>query len=366
MKTRINLIPAQFTEKERLLVQFGNLSASVFRYNSGVCGLRISNEKGELVVLPYQGQQIWSAEFGDTGMKRRNITMRSMFAEPRPTQEFLGTFGGFCQHLGATATGSPGPEDHHPLHGELPNAPYQRAAVITGEDEKGPFIAVTGHYRHQAFFGADYLAEPLVKLRAGEASFSISMQITNMKQSDMELMYASHVNFRPVDNGRLSYTARCTPEHVRVRREIPSHIQVDAGYKDLIAALENAPEKHHILSPDLICNPEVVFKIDYLADAEGWAYSMQTHPDGSADYIRHRPSQLPKGTRWISRTPDHDAIALVEPGTCEQDGYTAEKKKGNIVNLRPGEQFSATFECGVLEPGKASQMADKIDKILCE
>ena len=364
MKTRILLSPSQFTEQEQPVVRFGNLTATAFRYSTGVCGLRITNKRGSLVVLPYQGQQIWSAEFGDLGMKRRNITMQSMFSEPRPTRDFLATFGGFCQHLGATATGSPGPEDSHPLHGELPNAPYQEASLITGEDKKRPYLEITGKYNHQSFFGPNYLAEPTVRLYDAESFFLVSMQIKNLNQTPMELMYASHVNFRPADHAHLLYTAHCTPQHVRVRKEIPSHIQVDDGYKDLISILAKNPDIHNVLDPNLVFNPEVVFKIDYLADEEGWATSMQLHQDKSADYIRHRPDELPKGTRWISRTPDHDAIALVEPGTCEQDGYTAEKRKGNIVILGAGEQFASTFECGVLGPRKSKEMKAKIAKVL--
>ena len=63
-ETRINLAPQFFTERERPLVEHGVLSASTFLFDSGVCGLRLRNELGQLVMLPFQGQQIWSAEFG--------------------------------------------------------------------------------------------------------------------------------------------------------------------------------------------------------------------------------------------------------------------------------------------------------------
>ena len=36
---------------------------------------------------------------------------------------------------------------------------------------------------------------------------------------------------------------------------------------------------------------------DYVADDAGWAHTLVVHPDGSADYIRHRPAQLPCATR---------------------------------------------------------------------
>jgi len=120
------------------VVEFNTLCATAFRYPSGVCALRLENAKGSLVLLPFQGQQVWSAEFGDTSFVRRQLTMRSMFTEPRPTQDFLSTFGGFFQHCGVTGVGAPSPEDTHPIHGELPNAPYQKAYLLIGKMKKDP------------------------------------------------------------------------------------------------------------------------------------------------------------------------------------------------------------------------------------
>jgi hypothetical protein len=132
---------------------------------------------------------------------------------------------------------------------------------------------------------------------------------------------------------------------------------------DFIEELGKHPEKHHVLAPGLAFDPEAVFFIDYLADADGWAHSMQLHPDGKADYIGHRPEQLPKGTRWISRTADQDAIALVEAGTCEPEGFHAEQAKGNVKYLAPGETFRADFRIGALSPEEAQAMARKIVSI---
>jgi hypothetical protein len=61
MQTIIHLSPEQFTTNEILLAEHGEFVASVFRYPSGVCAVRLKNSLGELVLLPYQGQQIWDA-----------------------------------------------------------------------------------------------------------------------------------------------------------------------------------------------------------------------------------------------------------------------------------------------------------------
>ncbi len=358
-ETRITLAPAQFGERERTLVTYGPLTATAFRFDSGVCGLRLQNAQGELTVLPFQGQQIWSAAFGG-----RPISMRSAFEEPQPTRDFLATFGGFLQHCGLSGVGGPGPEDTHPLHGELPNAPYQSAYLVTGEDAAGPYIGIGGTYRHTVTFSANYTAEPLVTLHADASGFRVGMTITNHKHSPMELLYLMHINFRPVDHGRIVYSAPSTPQAVRTRTEIPGHIRPIPGYREFLERLAKDPALHEVLAPELPFNPEAVLFIDYLADDAGWAHSMLVHPDGSADAIRHRPGELPHATRWISRTPDHDAIALVEPGTAEPRGYHAAKASGQVLSLGPGERFTCGIEVGALNAEQAAAAEARIRAIV--
>jgi hypothetical protein len=359
--TSVYLTPQFFDEKERTLIAHGTLTASTFCYGSGVCALRLKNEYGELILLPFQGQQIWSAAFGG-----RDLTMKSMFTEPQATREYLETYGGFLLHCGATAMGVPTAEDTHPLHGELPNAPYQRAFLVFGEDDRGPYLGLGGRYQHTVAFSYNYVALPLIRLYAGSTIIRASMTITNLKQTEMEWMYLAHINYRPVDHGRLVYSAPCTPEHVRVRRSIPSHVRPGPGYVEFLEELGEHPERHHLLAPDLVFDPELVFSIDYLADDEGWAHSMQVHPDGSADYVAHRPDELDTGVRWICRTPDQDALGLVLPATAEPEGYSAEKAKGNIKVIPPRGQVHFDLEIGVLTPGEAQAMEAKIEQILAD
>jgi hypothetical protein len=342
-----------------LLVEWGGLVASTSRHDSGVEILRIANKVGSLMLLPFQGQQIWSAEFGG-----RNLTMKSMFDYPRATENYLENYGGFLLHCGATAMGVPSKEDHHPLHGELPNACYQVAYLLVGEDDRGAYLALGGRYQHTVAFSHNYVAEPLVKLYAGASLIHVEMTITNLKNSEMELMYMAHANFRPVDHARLVYSSPGTPQAVRVRRTIPSHIRPKPGYAEFLDELARHPEKHHVLAPELMFDPEVVFFIDYLADAEGWAHSMQVHPDGQADYIRHRPAQLDKGVRWICRTADQDALGLILPATAEPEGYAAEKAKGNLKVLPPYGIFFIEYELGALNADEALFMEEKIKGVV--
>jgi hypothetical protein len=358
-KTLLHLQSSMFEDRERVLIESGPFRVSGFRYDSGVCALRMNNDRGEIVMLPYQGQQIWSACFDG-----RDLTMKSMFGEPRDTRTYLETYGGFLLHCGATSMGVPTSLDNHPLHGDLPNAPYQKAFIVVSEDETGPYVALSGIYQHTVAFNFNYTAEPFVKMREGSALVSVDITIRNLKNSPMPLMYLAHANFRPVDDARLVYSAISDAEHVRVRTSIPSHIHPLPGYKEFIDKLSAEPSLHHLLRHDLAFDPEVVFYIDYLTDAQGWSHSMQVHPSGIADYIAHRPTELSKGVRWISRTADQDALGLLLPATAEPEGYHAELEKGNVKQLDAHQQYDIHMVMGALTASEASKMSDTIQKIV--
>ncbi len=358
MKATLHIIPDQFTSYETLLVEHGELTASTFRYPSGVCALRLKNSLGELILLPYQGQQIWNAT-----MRGRRLTMKSMFDQPYRTRDFLSTYGGFLLHCGATAMGAPASEDNHPLHGELHNAPYQSATLILGSDEKGEYIGLTGLYRHTVAFNYNYTATPLVKLYEDSSVFTVSMTIKNLKASPMPLMFLEHVNFRPMDGGRLVQTVICDSQNMLVRANIPPFMEVAPGYREFVKVLQEHPEKHLVFDPTMVYDPEMVLYLNYLADKSGWAHTMQIHPDGSADLLRHRPRQLNHGVRWICRTADQDAIGM-EPCTAEVEGFSAENKKGNVRSLLGSAIFISELEVGVLPPDEARREESLIKQVL--
>lgn len=339
------------------ILDFGEFRVATFRYPTGVAAVRITNSRGTIVVLPFDGQQIWDVIFDD-----RRVTMRSMFTEPRGSVPYLETYGAFLLHCGATAMGGPRPSDTHPLHGELPHARYQEAWIELGEDERGPWVELSGTYQHTVAFAHNYIATPRVRMGCGSATLEIGIAIENLKRTPMDLMYLAHINIAPVDNGRLVYSARCDTDHVRVRTAIPSHITPPAGHREFLQRLAADPALHNTLSPGLPYDPEVVLYVDYEADEAGWARTMQVHPGGGADVIRHRPSELDHGVRWISRTPDQDCLGAVLPATAEPEGYTAEKEKGNVKTIAAGARWETTYEAGILTAAEAEAEARLIER----
>jgi len=345
-------------DSEHVLVRSGELMATLFRFSSGVLAVRLTNRLGSIVMLPYQGQQIWSATIDG-----RSLGMQSMFDEPQPTTAYLHTYGGFFVHCGATRMGVPGPTDTHPLHGELPNAPYQQAWLTVGTDARGEYLALSGTYRYTVAFQDNYVATPEVRFYAGLRVWSVTMTISNHKKTAMDLMYLAHINYRPVDHAVLLTTAPTTAQAIRVRQSIPSHISPAPGYREFIAALAENPGLATTLEPGLGFDPEVVFTIDAAADEDGWAHSIQRLPDGTADYVAHRPDQLPFVIRWISRTPDQDCLGFAMPATAEPEGYTAEKSKGHLQSIAGLARWECAFVVGVLDAQKVNDIVAVLDKI---
>jgi hypothetical protein len=360
MEGRIRLNRSFFSETERELFSFGDLSAILFTYPTGVHGVRLKNRTGALEILPFKGQQIWDATFNG-----RKLTMRSMFLNPKNVDFFLHTYGCFMMHCGALRMGVPGPEDDHPLHGELPYADYLEAELLFGQSERGPWVAVSGMYEHDVAFSAHYQARPRVTLYGDSNLFDISMEIRNRSSYSMDLMYMCHVNFRPVDNGRIIQSAGWDPGYMQLRTSIPGHVKVTPEFEAFQERLRASPELTRVIRPEDEYHPEVAFFIQHpLKDSAGLSHFMQVHPDETADYICYRPDELERATRWIVRTADQDALGLALPATCDAEGYTAEKKKGHLKQLEGNSSVKFNITAGMLGPKEASLMKEHITSIM--
>lgn len=358
MAVVVPLHPADFPERgHRPFVAAGAMRAEAFRYASGVAALRLVTPRAEVVLLPFMGQQVWRAAFDG-----RELAMGSMFDEPVETSEYLETYGAFFIHCGLTRIGPPSADDPHPLHGELPLARFETAELLV--DEAAQRMTLRGRYRHRLAFTASYEATAQVGLGADATALDVAIAVENRRAAaPLELMYLGHANFRPVDDGALVYAARYTPEDVVVRRSIPSHVDAGPGYAEFLEVLGRDPARHHRLDPRLPFDPEVVFTIRMIADADGWTHAMQRHPGGEADFVSYDARALPLAIRWICRTGDQQGLGIALPATAGVEGYAVEKAAGRIVAVPPGGAWGARMRMGALDAKAAEALAARIERL---
>jgi hypothetical protein len=103
--------------------------------------------------------------------------------------------------------GNPTAEDNHPPHGELPFAKYDSVYIISGKDEFGEYVGVSGVYSTKLCYEVNYDFSPIVKLYDNATYLDVEVNFTNNKDVPLEHYYLCHINHLPVDGSVLSYTA---------------------------------------------------------------------------------------------------------------------------------------------------------------
>ncbi|WP_372803942.1 aldose 1-epimerase family protein [Paracoccus seriniphilus] len=351
-----DLFPTGWT---RVLAENAAFRIEAFRFSTGVEGLKVANRRGMITVLPYLGQMIWDAEFDG-----RSLAMGNAFAAPRHGASILETYGAFAYHAGLLRNGTPGPEDSHALHGEMPVATMDSACLLLGQDDAGSFVEISGQVEYVMGFGAHYMARPRIRLRADSGLMDVEMQVENLSAHPMELMYMLHANFDFVADARIHQPAPFSPTHTQVRKAIPGHVTPSAEFLALLDDLAENPARMAQLSePDLYA-PEQVFYIKGLGvDGQDRTRLAMELPEGGAFSVEYAPRDLPHCVRWILNDGDAQVAAFALPSTCEPEGYTAEKAKGHVRMLAPGEVARFPVTLGYLGAHEAPAVLDEIAKL---
>ncbi len=359
MEGRLYLKPTHFSSAETVLVESGSLKAVTFTYSTGVHAVRLESGRGHIVVLPYQGQQIWDAVFDG-----RRLTMNSYFSEPVASRNLFDSYGAFLYHCGALRMGTPGPEDDHPVHGELPAAPYSEAWVVIGEDDRGKYLGLSGSFNYIRAFGDKYRAQPLARLYEGSTLVDVSMTIENQAHYPMDLMYMCHVNYLPAENGEIIQPTGWGTDDMIIRSVIPGHVHPTPEYLELLESLKKDPGVLRTFKAGQEYSPEIVFYVKNLrSDPNGWTHMIQKHQDGTADYVSYDVGDLDHTVRWILKHKDQQVNGMALPATCDPEGYTNEKKKGNVRSLDALSTKSFAVRVGYLDQRSTVEMERTIQSL---
>ena len=362
MQNKLFIYENYFTEKEKVIFSCGNLSASLFIYDTGVKAIKIKNSKGSATILPYMGQMVWRADFNG-----KELAMKSIYDQPiQPKTVYGESYGCFLMHCGLTAMGNPTAEDTHLPHGELPFAKHHDVCIFSGSDENGDYVGVTGTYSLKLCYEVNYDFTPVVKLYDNATYLDVQSSITNNKDVPLEYYYLCHINHCPVDGSKLYYTA--DRKKIKVNHEVPENYFNEEGAKktnDYLDRLDKDPSiMDEVGAEGQAYQPEIVFGImSYKGDENGDAYTMQINPDKTATFVIHKPEELPFGVRWISRTEDEDAIGMVLPATAEHFGRLYCQRNNQQRYLKKGETVTYHIKTGLLDKEQAEKMQAKIKKM---
>jgi hypothetical protein len=353
------LHPALFGEKERLFLNSDGVKVSLFRYDTGVAAVRLANERGYTIVLPYLGQMLWDANFDGV-----RLGMGHRYPAPRPAKVISETYGCLAFHSGLLRNGSPSPADTHQLHGEFPCAALESATLEVDSDGRGAFVRLAGRREHIDGFTSHYLARPSVTMRPGNTLLEIGMAVENCSDAPMDLMYNCHINFAFVEGGRILQAAEYTPENVSVRTAVPEHVKATPAYLKLLDDLGVNPGLMASLDPSLGFDPEQVFYLSSLGcDEAGRTHVMLRRPEGDGFAVSFSPAEFPHPTRWLLRNKNVQAAGIALPATCRPEGYLAEQRANRVRSLASGAGQSFHVGLGYLDQPAAERLESTIRRL---
>jgi hypothetical protein len=246
----------------------------------------------------------------------------------------------------------------------MPAAPYSDAWIVMGEDDGGAYLGVSGTYRYAKAFGDAYRATPEVRLYQDRTVLDISMTIENLSHYPMDLMYMCHVNFMPARNGEIIQAAGWDTQDLVIRSSIPPHVKPTPQFLAFMESLQKDPGVTRIMRPEDQYNPEIVFYIRNLrCDPRGRTHMLQKHTDGSSDYVSWNVKELDHTVRWILIHDDQKVMGMALPSTADPEGYTAEKKKGNVRTIEGNGRVRFEVQAGSLDAAQTRQMESTIQAL---
>jgi len=130
----------------------------------------------------------------------------------------------------------------------------------------------------------------------------------------------------------------------------------------LLAELAANPERMERLDEPSRYDPEQVFYIKGAkVGADGLVHYLLKRPEGDGFAIAWDPEIMPHTIRWVLANSDQRVAAFAMPGTCEPEGYTAEKRKGNVRSLAGGAKASFVTHVGYVDATQADAAVQFIE-----
>jgi Domain of unknown function (DUF4432) len=304
----------------------------------GVSTLRVRTAAGlELWVVPDRGMDIFEASFLGKSLSWHSPTgmVHPAYYSSRGPEWLKSFCGGLLATCGISTVGAPSDDagESLGLHGSISNTPAEQVTwseVWQGDD---CFFTISGKVREASVHGPNLLLERNLTTSLKSTSFSIRDTVENQGPKPSPLMLLYHVNFGfPLLTERSRVYAPS-----RKREPATDHAARSVNqWSAFEAPIQGTDERvyFHQMEPDSTGHVTVVLVSD------------TDHPDfGIA--LSYDSATLPEFTQWKMTGTNHFVLGL-EPGNCRSLGRAAERTRGTLQTLSPGERCEFYLELRIL------------------
>jgi len=272
----------------------------------------------------YQGQPIaWVSPAG---------WAHPMYFDPQGLG-WLRTFGGgLLTGCGLTYLGAPGEDEGEPLglHGRLSHLPASHVRVEEAWQGDECSFWVEGEMRQARVFGENLRLTRRVTVELGGNRIMLHDRVENLGVSASPLMILYHIN---VGFPFLDESSQLLAEEHSVE---PRDAEAEPGLGEWM----------HFQKPSA-GYAEQVFYHDLPADKNGWANIRLVNPARKLGLrVGFLKATLPNLVEWKMMGQGTYVLGL-EPANCRAGGRSAERRRGTLQTLQPGEQREFQVEIEV-------------------
>jgi len=302
--------------------------------SEGVQFVELDNGSMCIDVLPTRGMGIWRARRGD-----RTLGWLAPAREPvHPAfvqlmePAGLGWLDGFNELLCRCGLESNGPPEFddagrllRPLHGRVSNTPA--SFVELAVDEQAGQLHLRGIVEEARFHFQSLRLTSTISTALGSNQFTWTDEVENIGGRDAQLQMLYHFNLgQPLLQGGAKIAAPAIA--------VAPHTSV---------AAQAGIETWNIMPPPTPGSAEQVYLTDLAADANGDTRVLVSGlTSGEAVGLRFNKRPLPCFTVWRNSAAEADGYVLgIEPGTNYPNPRTFEREHGRVVDLKPGQKWSA-------------------------
>lgn len=331
----------ELTSQVGSLTQVGGISRLAFLEGKarGTTCLQVRTGAGlEFSILPERSMDIY-----DAGYCGRSLSWHSPTGVVHPAyydSSGLGWLQSFCGGLlttcGLTTAGSPSSDAGQELglHGAISNTPAEWIACSQEWQGDECLLQVRGAVREASVYGPNLLMTRTLSALLGAKSIVIRDTVDNQGFSESPHMQIYHLNFGfPL-----------VTEHSRIFA--PSR-----GVEPRGAFSERTQQDWARFEPPAAGIGERVYYHEMEAAADGLVTVVLVSDDRRRDFgvaIQYRKAELPQFIEWKMPGVNHFVLGL-EPANCRVEGRRAERERGTLQTLTPGQKRELGVTLRVLD-----------------
>jgi hypothetical protein len=286
-------------------------------------------------VLLDRGLDIYAASFKGMPLAWQSATgvVHPAYYEPAGTGLLRSFGGGWMNTCGLTNAGMPGRDifGEYEFHGRASHLPAQ----LTGyggrwhDDEYELWLEAS--IREVSLFGFDLQLSRRLTTRLGESHLQIVDVVENRGDREAPFMLLYHCNFGfplVAEGARLVLNQKS----VRARDEV-----AQAGIA-----------RHRVMEAPQAGYAEQVFFHEVNPQANGFATAAVVNDELKlAGYVSYRHKELPNLVQWKQMSAGAYVLG-VEPANCAVLGRQAERERGTLQMLAPGESREMILRLGAI------------------